>query len=101
MLEHLDKQVHFTGIWLDENEISISKPEKRKGKYYDIPFWPANENMYNFAGIDPDALHFGGYEEHNVKSLPSLLQGKSTYEYLNREHPFPFVLTRGNSMGGG
>ena len=101
-LDYMYNQIKFSGIWIDENEITANRLMfgNENHKYYNIPFWPA-ENLFDVFSVSPDVLHYGGYVEYDVKSLPSILEAKYTYEYLNQEHPFPFVLTRGNGMGSG
>jgi alpha-glucosidase len=100
-LDFMKHQIKFSGLWIDENEITATRILfSTEHKYYNIPFWPA-ENLYTVYSLDPDSLHYGDYEEYNIKSLSSVVQAKYTFEYLNQDHPFPFILTRGNGMGGG
>ena len=104
MLEHLDKQLSFDGIWLDMNEVAnFCDGECGVGpsqKYKNLPFTPGNTNLERKT-ISFDAVHYGGIEEFYAHSLFGLLEQKATYNYLKKKTPLPFILTRANMFGTG
>ena len=112
MLDYMNDKVPISGFWLDANELTnlmtrfeSTKPiyshniEKRK--YYKLPFYPGGENLYDLPLVNLDAMHYGGIEEYNVRSLNAYYQSIHTYDYLKKKEGtyFPFVLSRGNMFG--
>jgi len=105
LLNDLNNKWTFSGVWLDANEITNyqDKPTAsfRDNKYFDLPFYPGMKNLFRQRIVNLDCVHYGGVEEYNVRSIPSLLQSKYTYNYLKKRFPFPLVLSRGTMFGGG
>jgi len=112
MLEFMNSKVPVSGFWLDANEVTnlISRFGDTKDiyfngieerKYYKLPFYPGGENLYDLPLVNLDAVHYGGIEEYNVRSLNAFYQSQSTYNYLRGKDGtyFPFVLSRGNMFG--
>jgi len=105
LLEGLDNKWSFSGIWLDANEITnyLVKPLGllKHHKYFNLPFYPGIRNFYEWRVVAVDCVHYGGVDEYNVRSIPSLLQSKYTYEYLQKKFPFPLILSRATMFSGG
>jgi len=105
LLGKLNDKWTFDGVWLDANEVTnyLDKPLYvfREHKYYDLPFYPGNKNLFSQRIVAVDCVHYGNLDEYNVRSIPSLLQSKYTYNFLKKRFPFPFILSRGSMMGGG
>jgi len=112
MLEYVESKLPAAGIWLDANEVSngMSRHAKdiyykdiKKRKYYKLPFNPGGKNLYDQRLINLDAVHYGGIDEYNVRSLNAFYQSQMTYDYLKKKEGtyFPFVFSRGNMFGMG
>ena len=114
MLEDLYSVLSFAGIWLDMNEVASfvngetnlingilnDNPSRRTHGFSDIPYVPGNRPLETKT-LSLDAVHYGGLLEYNVHQLYSILQAKSTYNYLKTKSKLPFILSRGNSFGMG
>ena len=114
MLEYMDSKMKVSGFWLDANEVTDlvtvfdnTKPVHFKNldkrKYFKLPFYPGVANLYDLHIVKLDAIHHGGIEEYNVRSMSAFYQSQYTYNYLAKQKDiyFPFVLSRGNQFGNG
>ena len=109
-LTDLHKQLDFSGIWLDMNEIAAFEAgqvnyNSEKISCYDyknFPYIPGTKE-FETATICPNAKHFGGLEHIQIHNYYPNQQAKLTYEYLENElkNSYPFILTRANGPGMG
>lgn len=107
----LYKQIPYSGIWLDMNEISnFCDGECSDHSHTSDNFFPytinndGSESSLNTKTIDMSAVHFGGYKELNVHNLYGLMETKSTYKSLVEILPGksrPFIISRSTFSGSG
>jgi len=107
-MDILQKQIPFSGIWLDMNEASNFVPGE-------VGFVPDSKDLRNFPPYKPtrpedfiftkamrmDAVHYGNVSELYAHNTYGLLESKATYNYLKILDSLVFILTRSSFYGSG
>lgn len=103
--------LNFDGIWIDMNEatnfcngycIPSERPvDSLRNKPYYVPGWrDLEDKALGVDGLHPKVWNGQDLHEYDVHNMYSLMQVKSTSEYLSQKRGLrPFVLSRSNFPG--
>lgn len=91
----------FESMVHDSSKPSFEKCNYTTPLYYSV-YIPGNKPLDNNA-ICLNAIHSNGFIEYNTHNFNGFLEGKATYDYLQKrlKHDQPFILSRSTVPGSG
>jgi len=114
-LEDLKNLLEYDGLWLDMNEPGLfeegevrsnkGEEDQEKNVYFNLTYTPGRGRI----GLENHTMSLNGLLNgnspfntvYNLKPINTWLQNKITYDYLNKIHKRPFILSRSNFLGMG